>query len=230
MSTTSPARRVAVLGAGGRVGRAVTAALLPHGLHVEAVLRQPDRHDLPPHPRLRVVPGDAQRPAELASTLRAVDALVLAVTPFSAPPPSFDDFDLDYFAAIVAGIDATWRAPRRRLVAVGLAATLTLDSGTVFMDDPTLFPPALTPFAQAHARHLPALAATTLDWAVLTPPAGFGAPDGSPAGQGYRLVAEPLTREQATTTLTYDQYARAVADELVRPSVHAARVAVLSRA
>ncbi|MEH1165281.1 NAD(P)H-binding protein [Micromonospora sp. CPCC 205539] len=222
-ASNSLPQQVAVLGAGGRVGRAVTAALLERGLHVNAVIRQPARHDLPRHPSLRVAQGDAQRPEELAATLRTVDALVLAVTPFSAPPPSFDGFDLDYYAAIVAGVDANWHAPRRRLVAVGLTATLRLESGDVVMDEPDLFPPELRPFAQAHARQLTALADTTLDWAILAPPAGFG----TPQGQGYRLLAEPLTRQQATAPLTHGQYAEAVASEVVHPTVHHTRVAVL---
>ncbi|WP_203923617.1 NAD(P)H-binding protein [Rugosimonospora africana] len=55
-------RQVAVLGAAGRVGRAVTAALLQRDLHVDAVLREPTRHDLSHHPRLRVVSGRRSAP------------------------------------------------------------------------------------------------------------------------------------------------------------------------
>ena len=239
MSIASDAllRRVAVFGAAGRAGRAVTTALLLEHVHVDAVLREPRRHDLPAHPNLRVLRGDAQRPGELAASLRTVDAIVLSVTPFTAPPPSFDGFDLDYYADIVAAIDAAWQSPRRRLVAVGLTATLRLDSGdTVIgdpvigemgMDDPALFPPELRPFAEAHARLLPALAGTTLDWAILTPPAGFGTWHEPTAGNGYRLVTEPVTRQQATAPLTHAQYAQAVAAELIRPTVHAARAVVV---
>jgi len=221
-SSTVP-QRVAVLGAAGRVGRALTSALLQRGAHVDAVLRDPGRRALPPHARLRVIQGDARHAGELAAHLRAVDALALSVTPFTAPPASFDGFDLDYYASIVAGIDAHWRGSHRRLVAVGLTATLRLDTGGTVMDDQTLFPAELRPFAEAHARQLPALAGTTLDWALLTPPAGLGAAD----AEGYQLVAEPLTQPQATAQLTHALYARAFAAELLQPTVHAARVAVL---
>lgn len=143
--------------------------------------------------------------------------MVLAVTPFTAPPESFDDFDLDYYATIVTGIDREWERPRRRLVAVGLTAMLRLDSGVTNMDDRALFPPALRPFAHAHARQLSALRNTTLDWAILTPPAGFGTDPEPAAGWDYRLVAEPLTRARATARLSYARYARAVAAESARP-------------
>ncbi|MGW5557495.1 NAD(P)-dependent oxidoreductase [Micromonospora sp. NPDC003944] len=206
---------------------AVTAALLQQDIHVNAVSREPTRHDLPHHPRLHVVQGNAQHPEALADTLGTVDAIVLAVTPFTAPPPSFDGFDLDYYANIIAGVDAHWHSTRRRLVAVGLTATLRLDTGGMFMEDPSLFPPELTPFAQAHARQLPALAGTTLDWAILVPPAGFGTPHESAVEQGYRLVVEPITRQHATAHLTHAQYARAVATELLQPVTHNVRVAVI---
>jgi putative NADH-flavin reductase len=228
MSATSfeSPRRAAVIGAGGRVGRAVTAALLREAWDVTAVVREPGRHDLPPHPRLRVAPGDARLPRRLAPVLGTVEAVVLAVTPFTAPPESFDGFDPDYYVAIVTGLAAHWRAPRRRLVAVGLAATLRLDSGGRVMDDPALFPPFLYPFAQAHARQADALGRTDLDWAILVPPSGFGA-GAEPAGRGTSLVPEPVTRSQATAHLSHGEYAGAVVAELAAPTVHGGRAAVV---
>ncbi|MFC0506551.1 NAD(P)-dependent oxidoreductase [Micromonospora costi] len=228
--TTTPdpaAPPVAVLGAGGRVGRAVTAALLRQDHSVTAVLRDPDRHELPPHPRLRVVKGDAQQPERLSPILGSVGAVVLAVTPFTAPPPSFDGFDLDYYARIVTALDGAWTGPHRRLVAVGLTATLRLATGDAVMDDPDLFPARLRPFAEAHARQLSAVRATTLDWAILTPTADFGSHPGLAARQRYRLVREPLDRRQATARLSHATYARAVVAETGAPTVRAQRVAVV---
>ncbi|MFD9701629.1 hypothetical protein [Lentzea sp. NPDC059081] len=106
---------------------------------------------------------------------------------------------------------------------VGLTATLALDSGENVMDDPALFPPRLRPFAEAHGRALSTLDTTSLSWAVLAPPAGFG----TGHEQHYRLVAEPVTREQATAQLPHALYARAVTDELVTPTVHSRRVVVV---
>lgn len=227
MGTTSDSgrRHIAVLGAAGRVGRAVTAALLRDGHEVTGVVREPARHrDLPPD--LRVIAGDAQNPVAATALLREVDAVVTAVTPFPAPPESFDGFDIDYYARIVAVLDRYWDRPHRRLIAVGLAATLELDSGGHLCDDAGLFPPRLRPFAEAHLRQLAALRATTaLDWAVLTPPAGLGA--GADTAGEYRLLAGPVSVGQATAELTHTQYARAVADQIGDPTVHEARVAVV---
>lgn len=153
--------------------------------------------------------------------------MVLAVAPFTAPPESFEGFDRDYYAKIVTEIDGNWHQPYRRLVAVGLTATLTLDSGNKVMDDPALFPPRLRPFAEAHARELSALNITKLDWAILAPPAGFGAQQEPGAEQEYQLIAEPVTRQQATAQLSHALYAQAVIAELINPTVRNARVAII---
>jgi putative NADH-flavin reductase len=221
---------VAVLGAAGRVGRAVTTALLSDEHSVTAVLRDPTCYELPLDPRLRIVQGDARHLRQLTPILRTVDSVVLAVTPFTAPPESFDGFDLNYYAKIVTEMDSNWHHPRRRLVAVGLTATLMLDSGDNVMDDPALFPPRLRPFAEAHSRELSALNTTSLGWAILTPPAGFGTQQEPEIEQGYQLIAEPVTRRQATAQLSHALYAQAVIAELINPTVHNKRVAVIPAA
>jgi hypothetical protein len=66
------------------------------------------------------------------------------------------------------------------------------------------------------------LSDTTLDWTILTPPAGLGTGE----QEGYRLVREPVTREQATADLSREILATAVTAELVEPSVHGERVLV----
>lgn len=221
---------VAVLGAAGRVGRAVTTALLSDEHSVTAVLRDPTCHEPPLDPRLRIVQGDARHLRQLTPILRTVDSVVLAVTPFTAPPESFDGFDLNYYAKIVIEMDSNWHHRRRRLVAVGLTATLKLDSGDNVMDDSALFPPRLRPFAEAHSRALPALNTTSLGWAILTPPAGFGTQQAPEIEQGYQLIAEPVTRRQATAQLSHALYAQAVIAELINPTVHNKRVAVIPAA
>lgn len=189
------------------------------------MVREPARHrDLPPG--LRVIAGDARNPVAARALLHRADAVVTAVTPFSAPPDSFDGFDIDYYARIVTDLDRYWDRPHRRLIAVGLAATLELDSGGRLCDDAGLFPPGLRPFAEAHLRQLDALRATTaLDWAVLTPPAGLGS--GADTAGEYRLLAGPVGVGQATAELTHARYARAVSDQIGTPTVHDARVAVV---
>ncbi|NUR97838.1 MAG: NADH-flavin reductase, partial [Kribbellaceae bacterium] len=94
--------------------------------------------------------------------------------------------------------------------------------GTV-ADDPALFPAALRPFAETHARQLTALEATALDWLVLAPPAAFG----SGATTGHRLVTEPVRRAETLLALSHQEYATAAATELVTPTMHRRRAVVL---
>jgi hypothetical protein len=53
---------------------------------------------------------------------------VLAVTPFTAPPQTFDGFNRDHDAAIISGLARAMSSGR--LVCVGLTATAELDDGT----------------------------------------------------------------------------------------------------
>jgi uncharacterized protein len=215
-----------VLGAGGRVGSAVVNALLRRGHDVIAVVRDPSRHAFPDDARLRVRQGDAQHPDPLSGALRQASGVVLAVTPFTAPPQTFAGFDTDYYATIISGLDRA--GPGRRLVCIGLTATAELDDGSRFLDHADLFPPFLAPFADAHLRATAALRRTTLDWATLVPPAGFGTPSpgSQPAPPGYRLCREPVTLADATSALDHATFAEAVADEIASPAVHQERMLV----
>ena len=225
-TSTSDRPGVIVLGAGGRVGSAVVTALLGRGHDVTAVVRDPSRHAFPDDTRLRVRPGDAQRPDLLSGPLHGASGVVLAVTPFTAPPQTFDGFDRDYYAAIISGIGRAFAGGR--LVCVGLTATTDLDDGSRILDRADLFPPFLAPFADAHLRATAALRRTALDWATLIPPAGLGTP--SPGGQrtspGYRLCREPVTLADASSALDHRTFAEAVADEIASPVVHRGRALV----
>lgn len=223
---TSDRLPVVVLGAGGRVGSAVVNALLHRGHPVTAVVRDPSRHAFPDDAGLRVRQGDAQRPALLSEILRDAGGVVLAVTPFTAPPQDFDGFDRDYYAAIITGLGRAM--PGGRLVCVGLTATAELDDGTRFLDHAGLFPPFLAPFADAHLRATAALRQTALDWATLIPPAGLGTPPpGSHhAAPGYRLCREPVALADATSALDHPAFAEAVAGEIASPAVHRQRALV----
>ncbi|EIV91067.1 putative NADH-flavin reductase [Frankia sp. QA3] len=173
--------------------------------------------------------ADATRGADLVDVLRDADIIVVAVTPFSAPPPSFEGFDEAFYEHIVAGVVGAARtSPATRLITIGLFATLAMADGRMVMDDSDVFPPWLLPFARAHARELPALRrrASELDWLVVTPPAGLQA-DGPADAAGYVLVEPPLDHRLFEGVLGYGQLAQAVADQVETPTLHQTQVAVL---
>ncbi|WP_232794161.1 MULTISPECIES: NAD(P)-dependent oxidoreductase [Pseudofrankia] len=221
--------RVAVLGAGGRAGRAVSQELLARGHRVTGVVRDARRHRCLADQGVEVAEADATRGADLLDVLRDADVVVVAVTPFSAPPPSFDGFDEAFYEHVVAAVVGAARtSPPARIVTIGLFATLPLADGRTVMDDPDVFPPPLLPFARAHARELPALRGlgTELDWLVVTPPAGLRA-DGAGDAAGYLLVEPPVGHRLFEGVLGYGQLAQAIADQAETPTFHQTQVAVL---
>lgn len=221
--------RVVVLGAGGRAGRAVGREFAARGHRVTGVVRDARRHPSLADLGIETAEADATRGGDLVDVLRNADVVVVAVTPFSAPPPSFDGFDQAFYEHVVAAVaHAARTSPAPRLLTIGLFATLTTTAGRLVMDDPELFPPGLLPFAHAHTREISALRrlAPALDWLVLTPPAGLRA-DLTEGATGYLLVEPPVDHRLFEGVLSYGQLAQAVADQAETPTWHQTQVAVL---
>lgn len=219
-------QRVAVLGAGGRAGSAVVRRILAEGHSVTALVRSSARHAWLAERGVTVVEGDATDSADVARALADADAVVNAVTPFSAPPPSFDGFDETFYERVLGAVLAGRRSPDVRIVTVGLFANLRLPDGREVSDVADLFPPALLPFARAHAgeRTVLSQADPAADWLIVTPPAGLSL-DAADAS-GYALT-ELVGPEALGAALSYETLAAAVVDEIVRPTVRQRQVLVL---
>ncbi|MER7005321.1 NAD(P)H-binding protein [Dactylosporangium sp. NPDC000555] len=222
--------RIAVFGAGGRAGRAVTAEAVLRGHEVSALVRR-----VPPHaglasPSVTVTRADVTDPGEVARAAAGCAALVSAVTPASSPEAlarldaSGTDY-ADYFANAAAALLAARPA---RLVVIGLFATLRTPGGGLVLDDPSAFPSSLRPYALAHLAGLRRLESgpADVDWAALTPTAGLRH-EGARTGR-YRLGGETVPAEDAT--LSYVDLAVAVLDEIESPTVHRRRASVFGAA
>ncbi|RBQ06560.1 NAD(P)H-binding protein [Micromonospora sp. WMMC264] len=212
---------IAVFGAGGRAGRAVTAEAHRRGHRVTAVVRDPARHpDL-----TSAVRGDVTDPETVTSIGYGHDAVVHAVSPASGPDAlAAAGLDPEFFVrAADALLHGLARADVPRLVAIGLFATLIDAHGRPLYDDPAVLPAELRPFALSHAAGLDRLRAadTTVDWLVLTPPAALDVA-GTRTGR-YRLGGE---RAPASAPLSYADLAVAVVDEIESPRHHRTRVSV----
>ncbi|MDG4787919.1 NAD(P)H-binding protein [Micromonospora sp. WMMD1102] len=161
---------IAIFGAGGRAGRAVSAEAGRRGHLVTAVVRDPDRY-----PDLAgAVAGDVTDPHAVASIVCGHDAVVHAVSPASGPEAlAALDLDPEFFGrAADALLHGLARTGVPRLVVIGLFANLTDANGGLLLDDPAVLPRELRPFAVAHTAGLDRLRAarTTVDWLVLTRP------------------------------------------------------------
>lgn len=233
---------ISVFGAGGRAGRAISAAAESRGHDVSAVVRDIHRHPGVSGDRISLVTGDALDPLSVAQAAAGSSAIVSAVTPFTAPPASFDGFDIGYYERVATAlVEGAARAGVGRLVIVGLFATLRTPDGGLVLDDPALFPEALRPFARAHLRGVESLRALgdagagnhvegghhpagTVDWLVLAPPPGLSTTV-EPTGR-YRIGTGTVERESWTAPLAYSDLARAVLDEIDHPTRHRDHVAI----
>ncbi|WP_052066442.1 NAD(P)H-binding protein [Rhodococcoides fascians] len=200
---------VLVLGGSGRVGSAVVSELAASGEHVVAVSR---RVSASPHAaRVEYRRGDISDLEQVLDGLRP-SAVVIAVTPFTAPPESFDGFDTDYYARIVTRIEELV-LPGTRVVDIAVTAIARLDDGTLVADHDELFPRRLRPFSDAHVRGADRLDASALNGTVLIPAAGLGL-----TNTGIRsdplLVREPASSDDATAAISHATLATATVEQL----------------
>ncbi|WGP06180.1 NAD(P)H-binding protein [Bacillus subtilis] len=218
---------VAILGAGGRAGRAITSTAVARGHAVTAIVRDPARHTDLHQVGVTVVAGDALDPASISIAAAGAQVLVSAVTPFTAPPATFDGFDTGFYARVA---DTLARAAEKnlieRVVVIGLFATLHTGGGGPVADDPDLFPPTLRPFADAHAAGVDRLreSGAGLDWLVLAPPPALGAD--APSSGRYVLGDGTADPGRWETLLSYGDLATAVLDQIEQTTRRRELVAV----
>jgi hypothetical protein len=83
---TANTMKLTILGATGASGAALTGQALAAGHEVTAVVRDPARLAVPPHPRLRTVTADVMDPASIAPAIDGADAVLSAVGPRGTGP------------------------------------------------------------------------------------------------------------------------------------------------
>jgi putative NADH-flavin reductase len=217
---------IVIFGAGGRVGRAITAEARERGHHITAVLRDPAKHGDIKMDGVAVVRGDITDARGVTAIVRGHDVAVHAVTPFSGPEQGFADLDPEFFVkaadALVHGMTGTG-VPR--LLVVGLFANLKDADGRLLMDDPSIFPPEIRPFAAAHTAGLERLRTrgTEIDWLMFTPPPLLKK---GPRTGRYLIGGEAAP--PASAELTYADLAVAMVDEIGTPQRHRTRVSVFN--
>jgi uncharacterized protein YbjT (DUF2867 family) len=132
---------IGVLGASGRVGRHVAGGLAAAGVPARALVRDPDRVDLP----IEAVHADLRRPGTLPAALHGVERLLLLT-------PHVPDQDLLEAAAVHAA------------AAAGVRRIVKVSGGPA-----TLGPNGTTPTATAHWRTEQLIEHAALEFAFLRP-------------------------------------------------------------
>ncbi|QMW67147.1 NAD(P)H-binding protein [Mumia sp. ZJ1417] len=207
--------KIMVVGAGGRAGRAATAEAVRRGHEVTAVVRDPGRYGDLAGPGVTLVAGDVTDADTLGTLAAGHDAVVAAVYDTSSTDPR--GFFVATAHALTTGLA---HAGVTRLVWVGLASLLPTADGTPLMDTGG-YPNEHRDFFLAHAAATDAFAEAGdgLDWVSLSPSGDFD--HGGTSTGGYAVAPA-----DADSRITYEDFARALLDEVDAPSVSRTHVGV----
>ncbi|KQX97708.1 3-beta hydroxysteroid dehydrogenase [Rhodanobacter sp. Root480] len=203
---------VALIGASGNAGSRILAELVQRGHTVTAIVRDPAR--VPVLSGVEASAGDVADATGLAALLAGHDAVVSAV-PFATTDA----------ARLIATVRA---AGVPRYLVVGGAGSLEValgdfPLGLLLIDAPN-FPEAYKPEAAAGCVFLDLLRAEEqLDWTFLSPSAMFI--PGERTGT-FRLGTDLLLSNESGSSISFEDFAIALVDELEKPTHSRARFTI----
>lgn len=198
---------IALIGASGHVGTRILKELVDRGHAVTAIARHPDA--IVRSAGVTRVRGDVSDPPGLVAVLRGHDVVISSVR--------FLDADAQTLIGVVKAAGA------RRYLVVGGAGSLELAPGKRLLDSPD-FPAEYRPEAEAGARFLDALRDEhTLDWVFISPSALFA--PGRRTGH-FRLGTDTLLSNDQGSSISFEDFAVALVDEIEKPAHHRQRFTV----
>jgi putative NADH-flavin reductase len=191
--------RIALIGASGQAGSRILKELSDRGHVVTAIARNPEK--IASLANVTAKKGDVWDKSGLAALLRGHDAVVSAV----------------HFSASDAKtlIEAVRAAGVKRYLVVGGAGSLEAAPGKRLVDQPD-FPAAYKAEATKGAEFLDLLKdEKDLDWTFLSPSALFVA--GERTGK-FRLGKDTLLSNDKGSSISFEDYAIALVDEIEKPT------------
>ncbi|TAK46746.1 MAG: NAD(P)-dependent oxidoreductase [Xanthobacteraceae bacterium] len=198
---------VALIGATGNAGARILSELTRRGHEVTAIVRNAEK--VPARPRVTARQGDVLDQPGLAALLKGHDAVISSVHFTTSDPEKL--------------IGAVRSAGVRRYLVVGGAGSLEVAPGKKLIDTPE-FPAIHKAEAAAGAAFLDRLRQEKeLDWTFLSPSAMFVA--GERTGK-FRLGSDQLLAHATGSSISFEDYAIAMVDELERPAHSRARFTV----
>ncbi|HEX3872991.1 MAG TPA: NAD(P)H-binding protein [Solirubrobacteraceae bacterium] len=211
--------KILVYGATGRIGSRIVAEAVARGHDVVAATRGPS--EVPG--ASEVVRGDILDPVSVAGLAAGRDAVISAISSgFLKGAPAYDV----YVAAAGSLVDGLRTAgpAAPRVILVGGAGSLVVGSGVRVVDLPD-FPPQFKDEALAQADALEIWRSVDdIDWTYVSP-AGTIEP-GERTGRYRRGGDELLVDETGQSTISMEDYAVAVVDELEEPAARRTRITV----
>ena len=200
--------KIAVAGASGRAGSRITAELARRGHNVTAIARNPDK--IEPLGNVTAVKGDVLDQAGLARLWSGHDAAVSAVRFTASDPDKL--------------IGAARDSKVGRYLVVGGAGSLEVTPGVRLVTTPT-FPAQYKTEAEKGAAFLDLLRLQKdLNWTFLPPSALFI--EGERTGRFLLGIDRLLTDTSGKSSISFEDFAIALADEIERPAHPKARFTV----
>ena len=192
--------KIAVVGASGNAGSRITAELARRGHAVTAIARNPEK--ITAQPNVTAKRGDVMDQGSLTRLLAGHDAVVSSVH-FTASDPA-------------KLIGAARDSRVGRYLVVGGAGSLEVAPGVRLVTVPE-FPVAYKAEAEAGAAFLDLLGQEKeLNWTFLSPSALFTA--GERTGKLRLGTDQLLTAADGKSSISFEDFAVALADEIERPA------------
>ncbi|MEV6591751.1 NAD(P)-dependent oxidoreductase [Streptomyces acidicola] len=203
---------IAVFGANGTIGSAIVREALDRGHTVTAVVRDPAKVT-ERHANLTVTTGDILDAQLVAAAAKGHDVVVSAVG--GGDGPGHIATIKPAAVALTEGL-RTLGGQAPRLITVGGAGSLRTPDGKQVWDAPGL-PEFLLQIMHAHGDALDYYRTVTdVDWTNISPAAMIE--PGTRTGS-YRTALEDLiTDDDGNSTITVEDYAVALLDEIEQPS------------
>jgi uncharacterized protein len=191
-------KRIALIGASGKIGSKIAVELISRGHTVTGIARHPEK--IAAQNGLTASRGDFTEPGVLAWSLQGHDAIICAA---SFIPGQAENL-----------IDAVRQSRVRRFLMVGGAASLQTEDGRKVIDTIQL-PDAWKAPVMEGIRTLSLLREVDdVDWTFFSPAVQIG--PGERTGK-FRLGKEQVVKDKdGVSKISYDDYAIAMVDELER--------------
>ena len=192
--------KIAVIGASGNAGSRITAELARRGHSVTAIARHPEK--IAAQANVTPTGGDVMDQAGLARLLAGHDAAISSVHFLASDPAKL--------------IGAAKESKVGRYLVVGGAGSLEVAPG-VRLVTTSGFPVAYKAEAEAGGAFLDLLRAEKeLNWTFLSPSALFVA--GERTGKFRLGIDQLLTAADGKSSISFEDFAVALADEIERPA------------
>jgi putative NADH-flavin reductase len=213
--------KIVLLGAGGQVAQRIAHEAMQRHHDVVGVVRSAKAYRSD-NERVTIVEGDATDANSIATVSKGADVVINALSPRPSPTGRPASSLPGAARAIIAGMK---KAGASRLIVVGGAGSLEVAPGVRLVDSPG-FPPEYKSESLDSAAALDVYrsSAGDLDWTYVSPGAEL-AP--GPRTGKYRVGDDALlVDDKGKSSISFDDYAKALVDEIEHPTHSRARMTV----